>query len=77
MRQQIVLAVRIPRTKDFDDAGQTKKLEEESYMRVGRKKYKMTGHFPPTQNDVYLRMAFRGRCRRAINRLSSNCICRA
>jgi hypothetical protein len=27
-------------------------------MRVGRKKYKMTGHFPPTQNDVYLRMAF-------------------
>jgi len=55
---QIVLAVRIPRTKDFDDAGQTKRLEEESIMRVGRKKYKMTGHFPPTQNDVYLRMAF-------------------
>jgi hypothetical protein len=55
---QIVLAVRIPRTKDFDDAGQTKRLEEESIMKVGRKKYKMTGHFPPTQNDVYLRLAF-------------------
>src|ERR1035437_400226 len=55
---QIVLAVRIPRAKDFDDAGQTKRLEEESIMRVGRKKYKMTGHFPPTANDVYLRMAF-------------------
>jgi hypothetical protein len=55
---QIVLAVRIPRTKDFDDAGQTKRMEEESIMRVGRKKFKMTGHFPPTQNDVYLRMAF-------------------
>jgi hypothetical protein len=55
---QIVLAVRIPRTRDFDDAGQTKKLEEETFMKVGRKKYKMTGHFPPTQNDVYLRIAF-------------------
>jgi hypothetical protein len=55
---QIVLAVRIPRTRDFDDAGQTKRMEEESIMRVGRKKYKMSGHFPPTQNDVYLRMAF-------------------
>jgi hypothetical protein len=55
---QIVLAARIPRTKDFDDAAQTKRMEEESFMRVGRKKYKMTGHFPPTANDVYLRMAF-------------------
>jgi hypothetical protein len=55
---QIVLAVRIPRTKDFDDAGQIGKMEEESIMRVGRKKFKMTGHFPPTANDPYLRMAF-------------------
>jgi hypothetical protein len=55
---QIVLAVRVPWTKDFGDAGEVKRMEEESIMRVGRKKYKMTGHFPPTQNDVYLRMAF-------------------
>lgn len=55
---QIVLAVRIPRTRDFDDAGQVKKMEDESIMRVGRRKYKMTGHFPPTANNVYLRMAF-------------------
>jgi hypothetical protein len=55
---QIVVAVRIPRTKDFDDASATKRMEEESVMRVGRKKYKVTGHFPPTANDVYLRMAF-------------------
>ena len=44
---QIVLAVRVPWTKDFGDAGEVKRLEEESIMRVGRKKYKMTGHFPP------------------------------
>jgi hypothetical protein len=55
---QIVVAVRIPRSKDFEDAGQTRRLEEESVMRVGRKKYKMTGHFPPTASDPYLRMAF-------------------
>jgi len=55
---QIVLAIRIPRTKDFDAAGQTKRMEEESIMRVGRRKYKTTGHFPPTANDVYLRLAF-------------------
>jgi hypothetical protein len=55
---QIVVAVRIPRTKDFDDGAQTKRMEEECVMVVGRKKYKMTGNFPPTQHDVYLRLAF-------------------
>lgn len=55
---QLVLAIRIPRTRDFDDAEQVRRMEEESIMHVGRKKYKMTGHFPPTANDVYLRLAF-------------------
>ena len=27
-------------------------------MRIGRKKYKMTGHFPPSAGDPYLRLAF-------------------
>ena len=55
---QFVLAVRIPRTKDFDDAREVRHMEEESIMHVGRKKFKMTGNFPPTANDPYLRMAF-------------------
>ncbi len=55
---QIVLAIRIPSTKDFDDGAQTKRMEEECIMRVGKKKYKMTGNFPPTERDVYLRLAF-------------------
>jgi HSP20 family molecular chaperone IbpA len=55
---QIVLAIRIPRSKDFDDATQTKHMENDSIMRVGRKRYKMTGNFPPTSRDTYLRMAF-------------------
>jgi hypothetical protein len=56
--KQIVVAVRIPRTKDFDDAAQTRRMEDETVMRVGRKKIKMSGNFPPTQKDPYLRIAF-------------------
>ena len=56
--KQIVVAVRIPRTTDFDDGAQTKRMEDETVMRVGRKKFKMTGNFPPTQRDPYLRIAF-------------------
>ena len=55
---QIVLAIRVVRGKDFDDAQMTRHMEEESIMRIGKKKFKMTGHFPPTMNDPYLRMAF-------------------
>ncbi len=33
-------------------------MEEDSVMHVGRKKIKMTGHFPPTATDPYLRLAF-------------------
>jgi hypothetical protein len=58
LAKQIVVAVRIPRTKDFDDGAQTKRMEDETVMRVGRKKFKMTGNFPPTQRDPYLRIAF-------------------
>ncbi len=56
--KQIVVAVRIPRTKDFEDGAQTKRMEDDSIMRVGHKKFKMTGNFPPTQRDPYLRIAF-------------------
>jgi hypothetical protein len=27
-------------------------------MQVGKNKFKMTGHFPPTKSDPYLHMAF-------------------
>jgi hypothetical protein len=33
-------------------------MEEESVMLVGQKKYKMVGHFPPTQADPVLRLVF-------------------
>jgi hypothetical protein len=55
---QFVLAVRTPRADDFSDAAITRRMEEESTLKVGKKKYKMTGHFPPTERDPYLRLAF-------------------
>jgi hypothetical protein len=58
MATQIVLAVRINRNKAFDDAAQTKLMENDSIMRVGRKRYKMTANFPPTQHETFLHMAF-------------------
>jgi hypothetical protein len=58
LSKNIVVAIRTFRTQDFDDGAQTKRMEEETLMRVGRKKFKMTGNFPPTQRDPYLRIAF-------------------
>jgi hypothetical protein len=55
---QIVLAVRINNNKAFSDEKETRHMEEESVMRAGRKKFKMSGHFPPAARDPYLRMAF-------------------
>jgi hypothetical protein len=55
---QIVVAVRIPNTAAFSEEREVRRMEEESTMQVGRKKIKMTGHFPPSANDPYLRLAF-------------------
>ena len=33
-------------------------MEEESVMKVGRKRYQMVGHFPPTPSDPYLRLVY-------------------
>jgi hypothetical protein len=55
---QIVVAVRLGFNQKLFDGGEMKRMEEESYMQVGRKKVKMSGHFPPTPRDPYLRIAF-------------------
>jgi hypothetical protein len=55
---QIVLAVRIQSNKGFLDEREVKRMEEESTMRAGKKKIKMTGSFPPSESDPYLRLAF-------------------
>ncbi len=54
----IIVAVRIDTNRGFLDDKETHQMEEDSVMHVGRKKIKMTGHFPPTATDPYLRLAF-------------------
>jgi hypothetical protein len=56
--ESIVLTVFFPDPAQLADAGQARRMEEECYMKVGRKKFKMTGHFPPTPDDPYLRLVF-------------------
>lgn len=55
---QIVLAIPVADPRAFADNQDTQRMEADSVMRVGRKKIKMTGHFPPSPGDPYLRLAF-------------------
>ncbi len=56
--KQIVLAISAGKSAQLSDENEIRKMEEQSVMQVGRKKYKMTGHFPPSEGDPYLRIAF-------------------
>lgn len=55
---QIVLAVHIASNKGFLDEREVQRMEDETVMRAGKKKIKMTGSFPPSEADPYLRLAF-------------------
>jgi hypothetical protein len=55
---QIVLAIHMESNRGFADEQEVRRMEEESIMRVGRRKIKMSGHFDPYPGDRYLRLAF-------------------
>lgn len=55
--KHIVLAVRAG-IDDLADPKEVKYMEKECYLRIGKKKVRMVGHFPPTPADPYLRMLF-------------------
>lgn len=55
---QIVLAVRIPNRNGFLDEKEVERMEKETILRAGKKKIKLTGSFPPSESDPYLRLAF-------------------
>lgn len=55
---QIVVAVAIQNNKGFLDEREVRRMEDECVMRVGKKKIKMTGSFPPSEADPFLRLAF-------------------
>jgi hypothetical protein len=56
--KSIVIAIGIPKIQGIDMEMDTQKMQEECVMHVGRKKFKMSGHFPPTASDPFLRIAF-------------------
>ncbi|MDL5049781.1 hypothetical protein QQ054_27585 [Oscillatoria amoena NRMC-F 0135] len=53
----IVLAVAIP-LSHASDAREMAEMENQSVMRFGRKKVKMSGYFPATERDPYTRLLF-------------------
>jgi hypothetical protein len=55
---QIVLAVHIQNNRGFLDDAEVQRMEKETTMRAGKKKIKLTGSFPPSESDPYLRLAF-------------------
>lgn len=56
--KQIVLAIAFSNAKAFEDAAEVGRMQERCFLKLGRKKYKMTGYFPPTPDDPHLRLAF-------------------
>jgi hypothetical protein len=56
--RQIVVAVAVNLPQALSNEQEIHRMEEECVMRVGRKKFKMSGHFPPSPADPYLRLAF-------------------
>lgn len=55
---QIIVAVRLSKNNAFSDAKELKRMENECVMHAGKKKFKISGYFPPTTGDPHLRLAF-------------------
>jgi hypothetical protein len=55
---QIVVAIPIQSNKGFLDQREVQRMEDKCLMRAGKKKFKITGSFPPSEGDPYLRLAF-------------------
>lgn len=54
----VVVAVRLPDPAAFLDAAEGRRMEKESVLRVGKRRYPLAGHFPPSSTDPYVRLAF-------------------
>lgn len=53
----IVLAVAIPENAS-QDAKEMATMENESFLRLGKQKIKMSGYFPPSPSDPWTRLIF-------------------
>jgi hypothetical protein len=53
-----VLAIPYPTVAGAEKGGETKRMQDETEMKIGRKSYKLLGLFPPTPSDPVLRLVF-------------------
>jgi hypothetical protein len=56
--QSIVLAIPYDLPVRFGTGQEQRRMEEECEMLIGRKSFKLVGHFPPTGGDPVLRLVF-------------------
>ncbi len=54
----IVLAVHVPVSFTFTDESESKRMEKETALRMGRKRYPAAMHFLPSSTDPHLRFVF-------------------
>ncbi len=54
----IVLAALLPQLGVMSDAAMARRVEEKCFMKVGKRKHKIAGHFPPSISDPFLRLVF-------------------
>lgn len=54
----LVLAIPYSNLNALADAEESRRMEEECILKVGHKKFKITGHFPPVPSDPYLRLIY-------------------
>jgi hypothetical protein len=55
---KLIVAIAYKNLTALADAEEVHNMEEESIMRVSRRKYKMEGHFPPVPSDPFLRLVY-------------------
>jgi hypothetical protein len=56
--EHFVLAIPYPSLAALGRADEEKRMEEQCILRVGKRKYGILGHFPPTPSDPVLRLIF-------------------
>ena len=54
----IVLAILVIKPEALLDNSESRRMEEESVLRSGKRKYRVTGHFPPSRTDPFVRLVF-------------------
>ncbi len=55
---KLVIAISYKNLNALADGAEAHRMEEESIMRIGRRKFQMEGHFPPVPSDPYLRLVY-------------------